>query len=260
LQPDHPWCALQRTENPCFSQGGITARPSFANSGEQNAYTIAALTLSVQKLSNMNAHKLAISLMPNWFDFVVVIVILMGANKGRKNGMSQELMPCLQWVAIVLAASYFYKPLGDMLATSSPVSHLFAYIMVYILLVMAVKIVFSLIKKGAGGKLMESNVFGRTEFYLGPVAGMLRFACVLVAALALLNARAYSNQEVNKSMAYQKDMYGSASLFPQLYEVQAAIFRESVSGSALHEYAGFLLINGTAPEHKEIERRKADLP
>lgn len=203
----------------------------------------------------MNSNNLPI----NWFDFVVVIVLLLGAQKGRKNGMSQELMVCLQWMAIVVACAFLYLPLGDMLAQSCPVSHLFCYITVYIAIAMVVKMFFSLIKKGTGGKLVGSDIFGRGEFYLGTVAGAIRFACILVAALALLNARAYTSQEVNKAVAFQKDVYGS-TFFPELYSVQGDVFKSSFLGRQLHDNAGFLLIKPTAPEVKQVERRKDDLP
>ncbi|MDB6112261.1 MAG: Colicin production protein [Pedosphaera sp.] len=200
----------------------------------------------------MNFDKLPI----NWFDFVVVIMILLGANKGRKHGMSEELMVSLQWAAIVFACAFLYHPLGDMLAQSSPLSHLFCYLVMYITTAIVVKIIFSLIKKGAGGKLAGSSVFGRGEFYLGMVAGGFRFLCILLAACALLNARSYTNQEVSKAVAFQNDVYGS-TFFPELYSVQAEVFKESFSGKQLKEYASFLLIKPTAPEYKSLQRKES---
>src|SRR4051812_19466 len=90
----------------------------------------------------------------NWFDFVVVIVLLLGVNRGRKNGMSVEMIVALQWMIIVAAGAFFYRPLGDLLAQSSPFGHLFCYITVYIVLAMVVKTCFSLLKRSAGGKLI----------------------------------------------------------------------------------------------------------
>jgi len=73
--------------------------------------------------------------------------------------------------------------LGDLLAQSSPLSHLFCYIVAYIGMAMAVKLVFVVIKKGAGGKLVGSNIFCGGEFYLGMLGGAVRFACILLAGL-----------------------------------------------------------------------------
>jgi uncharacterized membrane protein required for colicin V production len=194
----------------------------------------------------------------HWFDFVVLIVVLLGINKGRKNGMSVELMTMLQWLAIIFAAAYLYRPLGDTLCHSSPVSHLFAYILMYVATAIVVKLIFAMVKKGLGGKLVGSNVFGRAEYYLGMLAGGVRFTCVLVAAMALLNAPYYSNQELASAKAYQVEMYGSA-FFPGLGSAQQEVFKHSLLGSAFQHYAGFMLITQTKPEKKDFERRKVDL-
>jgi uncharacterized membrane protein required for colicin V production len=203
----------------------------------------------------MNLDKMPI----HWFDIAVVIVLLLGVSRGRKNGMSVELMVMLQWVAIIFAGAFFYRPLGDQLCQMSPVNHLFAYIAMYITIAIVVKLAFAGLKKAMGGKLVGSNVFGRAEYYLGMVAGAIRFACILMAALALLNAPTYSSQELARDKAYQVDMYGSA-FFPGFGVTQHGIFQESLLGSAVKHYAAFMLITPTKSEKREMERRKVDLP
>ncbi len=194
----------------------------------------------------------------NWFDFVAVIVLLLGVSRGRKNGMSVELMVMIQWVLIVAACAALYKPLGDMLAQSSPMSHLFCYITVYIITAIFVKGFFSLIKKSAGGKLVGSSIFGRGEFYLGMGAGAVRFACILICAMALLNARLYSRYELDAAKAYQVEVYGS-NFFPEFSAIQQQVFKESLIGSLVKKNAEFLLIAPTKPENKEL-RPKDGLP
>jgi uncharacterized membrane protein required for colicin V production len=195
----------------------------------------------------------------NWFDLVVVVVVLLGMRQGRKNGMSVELMPMLQWLAIVVLGAALYRPLGDTLADSCPMPHLFCYITVYILVAIVVKSMFSLMKKGLGGKLTGSDLFGRAEFYLGMFGGAVRYCCVLLAALALLNAPYYSSQEIASTRAYQIDMYGS-TFFPGLSAVQIQVFRESLLGGLLKKQAEFVLIASTKPEHKDLPRAKDNLP
>ena len=193
----------------------------------------------------------------NWFDLVVVVVVLLGVRQGRKNGMSQELLPMLQWLAIVIVGSVTYKFLGDMLAENSPMPHLFCYISMYILMAIVVKCTFSLFKKLLGGKLTGSDLFGRAEFYLGMLGGAVRFLCILLAALALLNAPYYSAQEIASTKAYQEDLYGS-TFFDNLGTVQLQVFKESLLGSFIKKQAEFLLIASTKSEHKDLPRKKAD--
>jgi hypothetical protein len=195
----------------------------------------------------------------NWFDLMVVVVILLGIRQGRKNGMSVELTPMLQWLTIVVVGAVSYRPLGDMLADSSPMPHLFCYITVYILMAVVIKCFFSVLKKLGGGKLTGSDLFGRAEFYLGMVGGAVRFVCILLAGLALLNAPYYSAQEIASNRAYQEDMYGS-TFFPGLSAVQIQIFKESFLGGLLKKDAEFMLIASTKQEHKGLPRKKDDLP
>ena len=203
----------------------------------------------------MNFDKMTV----DWFDLLVVIMVLLGARQGRKNGMSVESLVAAQWIAIVLICAVTWKPFGDFVADSTPMSHLFCYIAAYVFTAMVVKIAFSLVKKAFGGKMLGSDLFGRAEFYLGTLAGIVRFTCILITAAALLNARKYSSQEISNNQAYLRDMYGS-NFFPELYAIQSQVFQESFCGSNLKNYAPFLLIKETLPEKRALQRRKDDLP
>jgi len=97
-----------------------------------------------------------------------------------------------------------------------------------------------------GGKLIGSDVFGKSEYYLGMPAGMLRFICMLITALAILNARLYSSQEIAAAQKFQLDNYGS-EFFPSMQSLQATVFEQSIAGPPIRKYLGFLLITPTAP-------------
>lgn len=118
---------------------------------------------------------------------------------------------------------------------------------------------FAALKKALGGKLIGSDIFGKSEFYLGMLGGTVRFGCILLAALALLNARYYNRDEINAAVKYQNDVYGS-NFFPSLYEVQAQVFQGSVTGPWIKSQLGFLLIKPTAPENKQFKQRDFALP
>ena len=68
---------------------------------------------------------------------------------------------------------------------------------------------FVFINRTIGEKLKGSDTFGKAEFYLAMPAGMLRFACIVLVFLALLNARYYTTAEVREMTKYQNDNYGS---------------------------------------------------
>ncbi|MFO1477367.1 MAG: CvpA family protein [Verrucomicrobiota bacterium] len=195
----------------------------------------------------------------NWFDLLVVVVLLVGLSRGRKHGMSEELMSVLKWLAIAFGCAFLYQPIGTAIASPTSVFNtLSGYIMAYLGVALAITAVFALLKKVTGEKVVSADAFGRTEFYLGMMAGMVRFACMLVAALALLNARNYNQSEIQKDIKYQNDMYGS-NFFPKLYTVQSQVFISSLSGSWIKQNLGFLLIKSTTPEKKELKRKEVEL-
>jgi len=193
----------------------------------------------------------------NWFDLVLVTVLGLGIWRGRKHGMSEELLLLLKWLVIVFAASAAYAPLGDYLESVTVFGKLFCYIVAYLGVILVVFVCFSLLKHLLGGKLVGSDIFGRGEYYLGMAGGMVRFACMLLAGLALLNARQFTTQEVLAMQTFQRDMYGS-EFFPTLHTLQNSVFVKSGSGPLIRQYAGGLLIRPTAPESKPLPRAKEE--
>jgi uncharacterized membrane protein required for colicin V production len=195
----------------------------------------------------------------NLFDIVVLAVLLLGLFRGRKLGMSEELMNLLKWLAVVIGCAFIYQPAGEWLAHSSPFSLLASFMFVYAGAALLILGLFSLFKHRLGGKLIGSDIFGRSEYYLGMGSGVIRFFCILIAALAILNARYYSRDEVLAMQRFQNDMYGS-NYFPTWHTAQEVVFEKSLTGPWIRDHFGFLLIKPTVPEEKEYHQKEAQLP
>jgi uncharacterized membrane protein required for colicin V production len=195
----------------------------------------------------------------NWFDLALVVVLVLGIWRGRKHGMSQELMPLLKWLLVVLGASLAYQQVGLFFAQNTPFGRLFCFVMGYLTVILLVFAFFSLFTRALGGKLVGSDLFGRAEYYLGMGAGMLRVACILLVALALHNARLYSTAEVRAMQKFQKDNF-DANFFPTLQTLQDEVFVRSLTGSQIKKYCSQLLITPTPPGGGEMKRAKKDLP
>jgi len=75
----------------------------------------------------------------NWFDFVVLATLVIGILRGRKNGMSEELLPVIQWLVIVFGSAYLYDGLGVLLAQSAAFSLLSAYVVAYLVIAIVIK-------------------------------------------------------------------------------------------------------------------------
>ncbi len=195
----------------------------------------------------------------NWFDLLLLIVLIAGIQRGRKHGMSEELMKLLKWVALMVGCAFLYEPIGTLISGSSSVFNLLnGYLIAYLGTAMVVVALFGLLKKAIGEKAVSSEVFGGSEFYLGMMAGMARFACILIVGLALLNARNFSQAEIKADVKYQNDVYGS-TYFPKLYSVQSQVFEHSLTGPWIKNNLGFLLIKSTVPEKKELKRKEVEL-
>ncbi len=195
----------------------------------------------------------------NMFDVALLVILVLGIMRGRKHGMSEELMGLLKWIGIVIGCGLLYEPLGAWLAQSSPFSLLASYIMVYITGALLILGLFALVKHRLGGKLIGSDIFGRSEYYLGMGSGLIRFACILIAFLAILNSRYFSPQEVRAMEAFQNDVYGK-NYFPTWHTAQAVVFENSLSGPWIKDHLGFLLIKPTKPEDKEYHQKDVALP
>lgn len=180
----------------------------------------------------------------NWFDVVVFLMLLVGYQRGKSRGMSQESFPVMKWIAIVILAAIGYEPLGLWISSMAAMTKLISFVIAYAAIAGVVALIFVFISGSLGEKLKGSDAFGKGEFYLGKPAGMLRFLCILLALLALLNARYYSTAEVNAMNKFQNDNYGS-SFFPTLSSIQDGVFRESFLGKQAKEHISFLFIKPT---------------
>src|SRR6266496_23221 len=178
----------------------------------------------------------------NWFDLVAVAVLIVGFFVGRKRGMSLELLSMLQWLSIVFVGALACDPFGRMMAEFSGLNPTLTYITAYLLIAIGIKVFFVLIRRMTGEKLVSQAVFGNLEYYLGMSAGVVRFACILLFGLALLNARQVTKKELEAQLKYQKDWAGSI-YFPPFGTIQQAVFEDSLTGRAVKQFLSAQLIN-----------------
>jgi uncharacterized membrane protein required for colicin V production len=196
----------------------------------------------------------------NFFDAVLIAVLLAGIARGRKHGMSEELLSMVQWLFILFGCAVIYEPLGQIIGQfTNMFGRLSCYLVAYVGGALLVLLVFTAIKRSMGGKLLGSDIFGRSEYYLGMMSGLVRCTCILLAALALLNARYFSPTEVRAMEKFQDDVYGS-NFFPTLQSLQSTVFDKSLTGPWIKQNLGFLLIKPTEPEKWELHQKDAILP
>jgi uncharacterized membrane protein required for colicin V production len=196
----------------------------------------------------------------NLFDLLLLVVLAAGIFRGRKHGMSEELLSLMAWLAILFGCAALYQPGAELMVQFTGMfGRLSCYLLAYVAGALVILVLFAWIKRYLGGKLLGSDIFGRSEYYLGMGAGMVRFSCILLAALALLNARYFSPTEVRAMEARDIDIYGS-DFFPGLHSLQTTVFDRSLTGPWIKENLGFLLIKPTEPENKELHQKEFAFP
>src|SRR6266480_562372 len=188
-----------------------------------------------------------------WIDVLVITVLFVGISRGRKRGMSEELLDVIKWVLVVFIAANIYQPVGQVLAETTVFNDFFCYLAVYLLTIAFFVAIFSYLRPRLGEKIVSADFFGTGEFYLGMVAGAFRYACIILVLLALLNARHYTAQEIKDENAFQEANFG-AIRFPTLITMQSAVFEKSLTGLMARTYLSSFLIRPTLPEEKQLTK------
>ncbi|HZR17757.1 MAG TPA: CvpA family protein [Verrucomicrobiae bacterium] len=185
----------------------------------------------------------------NLFDILLAVVLVGGIIHGRKHGISLELLSMSRWLALVLFCAVAYRPAGTLIAGTGIFDLLTCYLFSYLGAALAILLIFSILERRVAPKLVGSDIFGRSEYFLGMGSGLVRFACILLAGLALLNAREFTTGELRDLQRYQEENYGS-NIFPGLHSLQVAVFENSLTGGFIKHNLGFLLISPTSADQK----------
>jgi len=183
----------------------------------------------------------------NWFDAAVLLVLSLGLFRGRKNGMTKEVLRMLQWLTLVILCGLFYQTAAQFLVNTAGWTDSTSRVAGYLILAFLVWLVFLVLKKIFAPRLTGSNFFGSGEYYMGMMSGMIRFACILFFGLALVNAPNYTPAEIAAHQAYVKRWYGGGvyggNYVPDVPTVQDSIFKKSFVGPYIKDYLGQFLIN-----------------
>lgn len=174
------------------------------------------------------------------FDVLLILMLGLGLWRGKKRGISEELLDFLQWLVIIVAAGFLYSLVGDLLVQAK-LSRLWANIGGYIAVMIVVSIIFGLIKKSVGNKMVESDFFGGWEYRLGMVAGGIRYLCIWIAILALLSSRYFDAATVEAQRKAQEKEVGLV-LLPSWGMLNRMAFYDSFTGPYIRQYLAHQLM------------------
>jgi hypothetical protein len=166
----------------------------------------------------------------DYFDIVAVCWLIIGLLLGRKRGMSQELLPLVQWIGIVWTAGLLYLPFGIFIHHHTFFSILWSNVTAYVLTAAGVHLIYFWLRHVFAAKLGEKNFFGRAESYLGMTAGAARFGCMILAVMALMNARVITGDELTKTGKSPKEKVAKAG-FPTYDGLRQEVLFKSYAGN-----------------------------
>jgi uncharacterized membrane protein required for colicin V production len=198
-----------------------------------------------------SASAIADNLSISWFDAVFVVMLVFGLFRGRRNGMSKELLPLVQWLLVVGVCGLAYPVVARMCVNYFGWGKALSDVTGYVALALVIFFIFAILKQKFTERLVAVNFFKGGEYYLGMMAGLVRFACVLLFALALMNAPVYSAADIAEHNAYVARTYGggqagfSGDFFPTFQSIQEQVFKKSFTGHYIKDHLGVLLINTT---------------
>ena len=178
----------------------------------------------------------------SWFDLVVLAMAVLGVIRGRKHGISEELLTVIQWLAILGLGAYTYKEGGSFLHDLTGLGLTSSHIVVYLATAAVLKLLFSWLRRLCGDKLLTSDAFGSAEYPLGMVAGVIRYLCIILFFLSLINAVYVIPAEKAAYTKMQNDVYGK-TYFPSLGGIQDNIFKDSFAGRQVKKYLPQVLMD-----------------
>jgi uncharacterized membrane protein required for colicin V production len=184
-----------------------------------------------------------------WFDFVFAALLVFGLFRGRKNGLTKELIPTLRWIAVVLAAGLGYEFAGQIFYNFSGMGRASSDCLGYVAVAFLVYIVFVPVDGFLKTRLEGSNLFGGTEYYLGALFGLIRSSCIILFFLALMNAPHYTAAEIQAQKNFAAQTFGGGEkgfdgdFFPTFQQVQEGVLKKSLVGPVITDNLGLVLIN-----------------
>jgi uncharacterized membrane protein required for colicin V production len=193
---------------------------------------------------------LALDKLPfGWFDVLFVILLAFGLFRGRKNGLTKELVPSLRWGGMVLVGGLGYEFAGQIFYNFTGLGRAGTYTLGYLALAFLVFLLFLPVEGFLKSRLEGSNLFGGAEYYLGMFAGTARYLGIILFFMALMNAPRYTAAEIQAEQLSANQTFGggmqgfSGDFFPTFQQVQAGVFKKSDVGPFVSDHLGMILIN-----------------
>ena len=197
--------------------------------------------------------------MLGWLDLIALALLVMALLRGKQRGMSEELLPLLKWLVILILGSQAYEIVGQLVHDVSGIDLAYCRVGFYLLQALVVSWAFNALKHAVGDKILTADAFGKSEFVLGMLGCALKYTCILLFCLALVHS-IYTNEEKKAANAkMQQESFGNIN-FPTIATLKDDAFIRSFLGPYIERYAHNLLLQPVTPtgQRKETIGKKRE--
>jgi uncharacterized membrane protein required for colicin V production len=182
----------------------------------------------------------------NYFDMIAIVWLIIGLFWGRMKGMTLEWLALLQWIGIVTAGGLLYPSFSHVIHRYTYYSASWSDITAYVLIAVGVHLLYIRFREAWFQKLGGKKLFGRADSSLGMVAGGARFACMLLAGLALMNSRVATAAEPAKTDKSSKNKANGIYIL-KYGEFQRNVLIHSLAGNWVQTNLKSILIASWDP-------------
>lgn len=195
-------------------------------------------------LTSVEITPLLAALRLNMFDALVLGALGWGVYQGKQQGAASTHVSVVQWMLIGFGGGAMGNLFGSFLSSilGSPYwSQLIGYF-VWIFIIM---IVFAFLNSKGMGEWKNSDWFGRLEYPLGILGGLIKYFCIILTVMSILNAKHYTPAMIKADRDWQIEEFGS-TLFPSLTMLNNMIFNTSFSGPNIKRVFGWAILSSAA--------------
>lgn len=195
----------------------------------------------------------------NYFDIAILALALLGFIRGRKHGISVELVPLAKWLCVLVVGRLLGPIVGGWLAyfkLSSNQQLQYGYSIV----IFTNLLIFFLLRNTNKEAVAGKNLFGSLEYYLGMLAGVLRYLAIILVFSVFMAAPTYTPAYRASITDFNKKVFGgglyAGSFFFDLPTIQDYMFKDSKAGPWIHENISWIFLSDTSIKSTKLQPKR----
>ncbi len=188
----------------------------------------------------------AMELRLNLFDAALVIMLGYGFHLGNREGASGLWLSAVQWLLIALPGGLMGGLMGSLFRGLIGAGPYWSQISGYACWLVMVWGVFAYLRSEGKDEAIDGDKFGRLEYPLGTLCGVLRNLFIVLTVISFLNARVYTRQQLAFDKQQQIEEFGTA-LFPTRSSLHGMVYNTSFFGPRVKFLFGWALLQPAPP-------------